>query len=340
MMIAGSMNDFAALPYDEQRARFDALAARALNHFGLAGADCTLINAANNAVYQVTAGAARYALRVHRPGLKRLRWIESEQTWLRALAADMTRIPRPAADLYTGALKGLDAPVYVALFHWVDGVYRTPSQITPDAARDIGAFIGHLQNASAAFNPPPGFERPTLDFAGLFGAHSPYNPGPAGEALFSADQRAVMQAAAAQVQASMAALHALPGGFGLIHADLIWKNILFDDDGQVGAIDFDDCAYGYALYDLAPMLLAFRDEPNGAELSLTLWAGYTSVRPQPPETAAHLEALVAARHIASIRWLAGNVTNPAADPGLRARAPELIAQRIARLHHFLTNGKL
>ena len=41
-----------------------------------------------------------------------------------------------------------------------------------------------------------------------------------------------------------------PDAFGLIHADLHLENALFDGDA-VRVIDFDDCGFGYWLYDLA-----------------------------------------------------------------------------------------
>jgi Ser/Thr protein kinase RdoA (MazF antagonist) len=133
----------------------------------------------------------------------------------------------------------------------------------------------------------------------------------------------------------MRLLDAIPGSFGLIHADLIWKNVLYHVSG-VGAVDFDDCAFGYLLYDLAPMLLSFKDEQNGGELRQALWEGYTSINTLPDSYSAYTETFVAARHMASIRWIAGNTSNPS----VRDRAPEIIAHRVRQLARFVETGVL
>ena len=39
--------------------------------------------------------------------------------------------------------------------------------------------------------------------------------------------------------------------YGLVHADTRLANLLVDDDGGVSVIDFDDCGFGWYLYDLA-----------------------------------------------------------------------------------------
>ncbi|MBZ0289425.1 MAG: phosphotransferase, partial [Anaerolineae bacterium] len=123
--------------------------------------------------------------------------------------------------------------------------------------------------------------------------------------------------------------------FGLIHADFIAKNFLFQDN-DLYAIDFDDCGWGYYLYDLAPLLTQTRGEPNFADIYDAFWEGYTGVRNLPDSDRAYLETFIAARHLASCRWLAGNLHNPR----IRERAPELIAYRTDELRHFLETGAI
>lgn len=330
------MSDFATLDYQGQIERLTQLGERALVHFGLAGAGLTLANYTNNAVYRVDAGAERFALRIHRPGLKKRSWIQSEREWLTALTRDTElHVPVPVDDIYTGTLEGADGEVYVVLFRWIEGHILRASEMTPEHAYAVGQFTARLHDASRKFLPSHGFERPRLDYEGLFGDDSPYNPGIRGEGLFSAEQRSIMAAASQHIQAVMHELDAVEGSFGLIHADLIWKNVLHHGD-QVGAIDFDDCAYGYLLYDLAPMLLSFKDEQNGSALRQALWNGYTSTAHHAVGYQDLMETFVAARHIASIRWIAGNMSNPS----VRDRAPEIITHRVQTLARFLDTGSL
>jgi Ser/Thr protein kinase RdoA (MazF antagonist) len=120
-----------------------------------------------------------------------------------------------------------------------------------------------------------------------------------------------------------------------LHGDLIWKNFIFHDTA-VCAIDFDDCTYGFPLYDLAPLLLGYLDEQHYTTLKQAAWAGYTSVLPLPDSHQQLLESLIAARFALSIHWIAANRNNPA----LQNRAPEIIASRIKRLKAYLDTGKL
>jgi Ser/Thr protein kinase RdoA (MazF antagonist) len=337
-----TQNDFYTLDRDGQIARWDALASQALAHFGLPESSFRLVNYTNNAVYAVEAGSERYALRLHRPGLKSKTWIESELMWLRALGeGSELDVPVPAAPLYTGQLQGVEQPVYGVLFHWLDGEPVHTDTLTSEAMHTIGAFIAWLHQQSQRFTPPADFERPTLDFEGLFGSRSPYQPSPEGEALITPAQREVIARTTERIRDVMSALDGQrPDSFGLIHADLIAKNLLWQDNEHghvhVAALDFDDCAFGYRLYDLTPLLWVLKDEPDYIERRNALWDGYHTNRDSLTGTIDQLEALVAARHIASIRWVAGNVGNPA----IRDRAPEIIASRIPALEHFLTTGRL
>ncbi|MDX1991974.1 MAG: phosphotransferase [bacterium] len=323
--------DFHTLDRTAQAAHWEALAMKALVHFGLAGASLNLLTDANNAVYRVDGGLERFMLRLHRPAHRSRTEIESERAWLSALCRETDLcVPQPVGDIYEGRLAGVDVPVYAALFRWIDGEQRLPYDFTREQSEQIGAFIARLHNHSAGHTLPPGFTRPRRDWAGLFGNDDGTN-----DDFFTNEQQAIMAETGRQVRAVMDGVDTQPGHFGLIHADLIAKNLLWKSD-LVCAIDFDDCGHGYYLYDLAPMLWMSRDEPGYADLRTGLWTGYTSVRPQPQAYLAMLEALVAARHVASCYWVAGNRHNP----NLRDRAHEVIAYRINELRIFLERGAL
>jgi Ser/Thr protein kinase RdoA (MazF antagonist) len=325
--------EFSSLDRSGQVARLDKLAREALIYYGLNFAVPTLVNYTNNAVYHVDAGTHHYALRLHRPGVKHLQWIQSELAWLKALRHETDlRVPQPAAPVYEGSLEGYDHPVYATLFRWEKGEAVTPSNLTEKQAYSVGVFAAKLHHTKLSID----FQRPSRDAEGLFGARSTYQPTAEGEALFSDRQRVIMNAAIEEVKAVMAHLDTdREANFGMIHADLIAKNLLFDGDTVV-ALDFDDCGYGYYLYDLAPMLLSFKDEPNGEALRSALWAGYTSLRPQVTHQEAFLETLIAARHIASIRWVASNLSNPS----IKDKAADIISYRVGELKRFLETGRL
>jgi len=332
---------FAALDYDAQLDCLTRAAHAALHAYGLVGASVTHVLYVNNATFRVqSSDGSAYALRLHRPGHKPAAWIESELRWLRALHRDTgLRAPLPVATadgaLLTGiAVEGVDAPLACALFAWIDGASPTWEHIRLDQIGAAGAYLAHLHDFSSRFVPPPAFARPRLDWEGLFGEDSPYNPGE-GAAIFTAQQRAVFAQVEARVGAVMDTLGQSPETFGLIHADFIVKNFLFAGD-DLCVIDFDDCGWGYYLYDLAPLLTQMKGEPRYADIYQAYWDGYTRVRPLPPTHQAHLETFIAARHLASCRWIAGHLHNPR----IRERAMDILAARTVELRRFLETGAI
>lgn len=325
---------FDTLDRDARIARFDRLAEAALAAFGVEYEQIDLLTDANNAVYKVSGGDETYTLRAHRPGHRRLSEIEAELAWLEALDREAgLRVPRPVAPVYTGELDGVDDPVYCSLLAWVPGRAYQPAEMSDSQLQAIGRTIARLHDVSQGFAMPD-FDRPRLDYEGLFGEDSTYNPGD-GAKLFTDEQRAVMDAVQHETAAVMGALGEGPAQFGLIHADLIAKNILFEGE-TVGLIDFDDCGQGYYLYDLSPMLWASREDARFPAIRDALWAGYTAVRPEAAPHKHTLDAFLAARHVASCRWVAGNASNPA----IRGRAEDIIAVRVEEMRQFLQTGQL
>jgi Ser/Thr protein kinase RdoA (MazF antagonist) len=330
---------FESLSYDQQLARLTQAAQDALSAYGLDGAQITPLMYISNAVFRVDHHSGHYALRLARPALRDA-WLRSELALLEAITRDTDLcVPRPVRTLSGEPLALAPVadraePLRAALLTWVEGESIAPEALTLDQAGQMGAFLARLHHYSARFQPPPGFERPRLDWEGLFGQDSPYNPG-AGAAIFTPGQTAVFDQVAAQVRAVMDELGTSPAHFGLIHADFIAKNILFHQ-AAVCALDFDNCAFGCYLYDLAPPLLQWSALPHYAALRAALWHGYTGLRPLPQAHRDHLETFIAGRHVASCRWIASNLDNPK----IRARAPQIIAERVGELRGFLQTGRL
>lgn len=335
------LQPFATLDYNGQIERLTKAAQSALSQYGLDEARLQPVLYVNNAVFRVeTPDGKSYALRLHRNGYNRVHWIQSEMDWLRAIHQETPLCaPVPAASrdgkwLTMAQVEGLEDAVVCTLLAWIEGQPIQWDTINTEQVRAAGAYLAQLHNFSAQFVPPPDFARPRLDWEGLFGEDSPYNPGE-GVAIFTADQRDVFAQVDARVGQVMDALGQKPDTFGLIHADFIIKNFLFDGD-NLCAIDFDDCGWGYYLYDLAPLLTQMKGQPNYAAIADAYWEGYTGIRPLLNQDRAHLEAFIAARHLASCRWIAGNLHNP----NIRERAADVIAARTIELRHFLETGAI
>jgi hypothetical protein len=85
-------------------------------------------------------------------------------------------------------------------------------------------------------------------------------------------------------------------------ATLHHENVLFDN-GEARAIDFDDCGWGFYLYDFAVTLFDLEDRPRYNELRDALGGAYATMRPLPPDDAMHLDALLVLRRIQILLWI-------------------------------------
>jgi Ser/Thr protein kinase RdoA (MazF antagonist) len=121
--------------------------------------------------------------------------------------------------------------------------------------------------------------------------------------------RAQFDEVARRMRTVMAELGSQSDAFGLIHADLHLENALFDGDA-VRVIDFDDCGFGYWLYDIAVPLWDNRSRADYTAIRAALLEGYGDHRELPDLT--HLDDFIATRDVAFGLWFAGMAqVNPA-----------------------------
>ncbi len=324
--------------HDRRLALLEAAAFRAGGLFGIEVQRVSRLPSLTRAVFALDCAAGRYVLRMHAAD-ERSDQLESLLRWLQALTTAGLCVPRPLTmedgrPLAEVAVAGLPGRQRCSLLTWLPGESLKPEQLTPGHARSMGGLLARMHDCAANWQPPAGFVRPRLDAGGLFGQGSPYASDSAAE-FFSAELRQTMAAVAERTRALMQCLDAEAGAFGLVHADLIAKNCLFVEHG-VCALDFDHCAWGYYLYDLAPAMLQFSALPAREALAEALWTGYTARRPMASQWRDGLETFVAARLVASCRWLAANRE----VPQVRAQMEQLLAQRTATLRDYLATGRL
>lgn len=338
------MADFKTLSLDEQKTIWMSVAQTVIEHWGLVVNDVSWLGYTNNAVFKVDAQQGSYVLRLHPPGRIDVPALTSELQWLRAIRHNTDLIaPFPyeiASDgmlFATGRSDDLPAPhtVLGTLFEHIDGQAKTADALTEDDMSRIGAYLAKLHTVGQ-FTPSTSFVRPTLDWEGLFGEASLYNPRENAHVITDG-QLAVFDAVAKRVQDVMQSLGQSQDAFGLVHADLLAKNILFHE-GDVRALDFEYAGWGYFLYDLTPILWQLKSDraEDYVHLEDAMWAGYTRVKPQTDNHRDMLDVFIAGRQLASCRWLAVNLGHPA----VRDVAPQLLAQRTDELQQFLKTGKL
>ena len=311
----------------QQVTRLRRLAVRALGAYPLNDPQLRLIAHGENTTFRVDAATSdgrrdRFLLRVHRPArhgrhVDSAAAIRSELAWLTALRADTgLPVPEPVrtidGNLTTAAVsRDLPEPRVCSVLHWVDGRVQSATP-RPVHLRRLGSVMARLHNHASAWPLPPGFVRIRWDWQTFFGDTMVYGGINARDAwdLIPGDLRRSFDRVASRMKRVMAQLGGAADTVGLIHADLHLGNALFYR-GDVAVIDFDDCGFGYWIYDIAVSLWELRDRDDYEQFRAALIDGYTQHRPLPPGCLAHLDDFIAARDVTFGLWFAGTAqVNP------------------------------
>ena len=309
--------------------RLEVLAAEALALWDLPpGAGARLLNVAENVTYLVEApGGFRAVLRAHRPGYHSRQAIESELAWISALdRAGAVAVPA----FYTGrdgqaiqrvAGAGL-APRFLVLFHFVEGA-------APDEAGDLTADFGALGAIAARTHlhaidwpRPEGFERLTWDLEQIFGADPTWGDWRAAPGV-SGTFRLVLERVETAIRNRLEAFGRGPDRYGLIHADMRLANLLVDRTGTK-LIDFDDCGFGWFLYDFAAGISFIENDPRVPALKAAWVRGYRTVRTLADEEVAEIDTFVMLRRMALLAWIGSHIEAP--EP--QALAPRFAADTV------------
>jgi Ser/Thr protein kinase RdoA (MazF antagonist) len=315
------MKSFDTLTYAGQVRRLRRLALQALSAYDIDRPRLTPLTHADNTTFRVdTVDGERYVLRIHRPSRKTPDEVRSELLWLEALHQEddlVVPIPVPtrAGDLLTiASVAAVPEPRMCVLLRWIPGRF-VDKTLTPSHLEQVGIFMARLQNSGAQFRPPTGFVRGRLD--NLYGKPRGISESLARQQLDNPEDEATaiqlvsdicspedgrrVERLIGRIRAVQRTLGQGPDTFGLIHGDLHQENYLFHE-GQVRAIDFDDCGYGYYLYDMAITLFNVRFRDDTPQLRESFLAGYRRVRPLSAEHEGYIDTFMDLRDLQMMIW--------------------------------------
>ncbi len=316
------MKPYGELTRQGRLRRMRQLARVALEAYGIGEARLEFMRQAGNTLFRVHAPGLcplstpglfepdKYLLRVHEPGYQATKALELELAWLAAMRreADLpVQEPVPALDgrlLVQAATPGVPGARYCSLLHWIKG-RSVQHAAQPYHYRAQGRLMARLHNF-AQWTPPSGLAKRRFDWDGLF--QNDVGSGmPNGEAwaLLPPHHREAFAVVAQRVRQVMDAWGQGPEVYGLIHGDLgLDANLLFWH-GQPRAIDFDDSAFGYWVFDLAVALEHCWESPSFPRYREALLEGYAELRPLPEEQLAQLELFMAACEVYWNLWATG-----------------------------------
>ena len=304
------------IPLAELLTHLDRLAQQSLTLWDMPpNPQAKLINVSENATYLVEAdGGYKAILRIHREQYHTRRAIECELAWISALKdADAVVTPgnytgKDGEVIQEGRIEGLENPRYMVLFEFVEGAQPDEAGDLEGPFEELGEVAARTHEHSKGWERPADFERLTWNVETVFGQRT--NWGDWRDAPHvTPDVAKVLEAVEARVRARLNAFGAGNDRYGLIHADMRLANLLTSPSGT-RLIDFDDCGFGWFLYDFATCISFMEDDPRVPALKNAWVRGYEKVRSLSDGEKGELDTFIMLRRMALLAWIGSHIEAP------------------------------
>ena len=297
-------------------------------------ADITLINVSENRTYQISSkGKPPVILRQHRQNYHSLAAIESELAWMIALQDEgVLEVPKPILGI-NGQTIQEHGGTYFVLFEFIKG--DTPNETSDLEVKfeTLGQMAAKTHLHSIGWNRPNGFIRQDWNLETVFG-RAPIWGRWQDAPNVTPDILEILVRSEGEIQNRLREYGNDTDRYGLIHADMRLANLLIEGE-NIRLIDFDDCGFGWFMYDFAAAISFIETAKNIPELARAWMAGYQSVRPLSEADRGIMETLVMLRRMNLLAWIGSHME--ATEP--QALAPDF-AQDTALLAQKYLDGRL
>ncbi len=308
------MTDFESLPHEEQLPILLELANKALSHYDLpAGSTAKMLNLSENATYKVDApDGRRWALRVHREGYHSPQAIASELAWeidLRQTGVVTTPNPVKGKDgefIQEITHPRMPRPRNVVLFDWETGVEPGIGEDLSGPFEVLGEITARMHIHARQWKRPSWFTRLTWDFDTALGDDNPHWGRWRDGVGMDREMEQLFQRTVDLIGRRLKAYGKGADRFGLIHCDLRLANLLIDGH-SVKAIDFDDCGFGWYMYDAATPVSFYEHEPQVPGLIESWVKGYRKQLALPKEDEAEIPTFIMLRRVLLVAWIASHI---------------------------------
>jgi Ser/Thr protein kinase RdoA (MazF antagonist) len=269
----------------------------AMQHFGIAEGQISLLDGFESFIYEFQRDGGAYILRIGHSRRRTVELIQGEVDWINFLAAGGAGVARAvvsSSGALVEAIPDSSGDHFLATaFCKAPGrpVWQGPGW-TPALYEGYGQLVGRIHALSRRYTPAdPAWKRPEWDAPGNLELDRWLPP----------EDRIVRQKFG-QIKAALDALPRGPESYGLIHQDAHAGNFFVTDEGQFTLFDFDDCVYGWYIYDVA-MVVFYMIVLAADPLALTrafmpaFWRGYTREYALDPRWLAQIPLFLKLREI-------------------------------------------
>jgi Ser/Thr protein kinase RdoA (MazF antagonist) len=187
------------------------------------------------------------------------------------------------------------------IFYWVPGVHVAGHDITFQQMGFMAYSVAQLHSFALQYKSPAGLVRPVYDENWFFGTKS-WTTTPDFVSRFNPDDAVYLRSVNDTIRSYLRTYPRNPSTFGLIHYDLHVGNFLFHESGA-NMIDFDECGFGYYLFDLAHILFEFIEHPQFDVFKNTAVEQYAAATTTARFSDRDLAMFLALQGIAYANWL-------------------------------------
>lgn len=301
-------------------------------------AEIRLINISENLTYLVEAkGTYKSILRVHRPGYRSQKEIVSELLWLAELQAEnLISVPTAVNGINGSVIQNLTTvttskqPMNLVLFEFIDGSHPEETEDQQDLFCSLGQMAATLHIQNQRWLKPDNFYRQHWNLETIFGAKPLWGkwqsaPGISGEIL------SLLKRAEVELANHLLAFGTNKKNYGLIHADMRLANLLVKND-QLTLIDFDDCGFGWYLYDFAASASFMENHPQLKSYQQAWIEGYNKISKLSKYEERMLDSFVMMRRLALLAWVGSHAESD--EP--RRLAPYFATETAELAESYLT----
>jgi Ser/Thr protein kinase RdoA (MazF antagonist) len=230
------------------KSRFnDDILCQAARRYGIAQDRIHLLDGFESFMYEFERGGSEYILRIGHSLRRSIPMIQGEVNWINYLVAGGVPAARAILSENNRLVELIDDGqgeyFLTTAFVKARGGHPERAEWTPRFFEAYGAMMGRMHALSKRYEPDPSTWRPHWDDPIMMEVERFLPPS---EAI-----------AVEKYRALIAHLSTLPqdvDSYGFIHQDAHTGNLFVDEAGNITLFDFDDCVYGWFIYDIAMVL--------------------------------------------------------------------------------------
>lgn len=293
--------------------------------------DISLLACSENLTFLLACEEGKRIVRVNRKGYHTVRELEAELQWMATLETDVAvSLPQVIAGKdgrYVQSL-GDENDSTCCMFSFLGGVSLGGMQEKElsETLRQLGSIAARMH--LHAMQDKTRYDRFSWDYDALFGTGKRWGDWKSYRGVLQEDVPIIEQALKV-ISTQLGSYGKDRSKYALIHADLHVSNVLLSPDGSLQILDFDDCGYGWFLYDLACILVTYCQNLDG--LAGAVLHGYEQVRGLGATDRELFVSFILMRRIARYAWLASHSESDTAkmvDDGLYREVTMILCNQV------------